>query len=242
MKKWTDEIDNFLRSHCPCKDKKALLALVNETFGTNFSFHALVTNMTNKRIQAGIKPWQSNCGKFRGRQPRPIGAESIKKGFVRVKVAQPNVWKQKQVYIWEQANGREVTKKECVLFLDGNTRNFAIENLECVPRRIQSVLNNMREPTDTPEVLRAKAAIARLKVLRIDKAEQIGLCFPNSRRIRDDIRAKYEEVRQDPVKKEKRKMYAREYQKRRRHEDPVFRNSENAKQRQRRAARKVVNK
>lgn len=204
MKKWTLEIDNFIRSRCPCSDKHKLLQDINTTFSTSFSYNAMVSNMCVKRIQAGIKPWQNNEGKFRGRQPRPVGAESIKKNYVLVKIAQPNVWQQKNAYVWEQAHGEKVTKHDCVLFLDGNNRNFDIDNLVKVPRSIVAIVNNMRRPDDTPEILLAKIAIARLKHERVKRAEKAGLTYNCKRNniIVSDAKANHRTAMLDPEKRE----------------------------------------
>ena len=70
---------------------------------------------------------------------KPIGYERIsKEGYIEVKIAMrrsdtgnKNNFVAKHRLIWEQANGP--IPKDCkVIFLDGNKRNFALENLALV--------------------------------------------------------------------------------------------------------------
>ena len=59
----------------------------------------------------------------------PIGSERrTNGGYILVKVAEPNVWKQKHRILWEQHHGR-IPKGMNIVFIDGNTDNITIENL-----------------------------------------------------------------------------------------------------------------
>jgi hypothetical protein len=54
------------------------------------------------------------------------------KGYVMVKIAmsgpEGTLWKAKQWLVWERAHGA-IPEKHAVVFLGGNKRNFALENL-----------------------------------------------------------------------------------------------------------------
>lgn len=61
---------------------------------------------------------------------RPVGSERINiYGYTEIKVAEPNKWKLKQRFIYEEATGEKLTKNDAVIFLDGNRQNFDISNL-----------------------------------------------------------------------------------------------------------------
>jgi len=64
------------------------------------------------------------------RYPRlPIGSEKISNNHVYIKVSlQPNLWKPKQRFIWEEAHG-PIPEGHKVNFVDGNIRNFDLSNL-----------------------------------------------------------------------------------------------------------------
>lgn len=63
----------------------------------------------------------------------PIGTERYKEKYIRVKVAQPNVWVKKHVFLWEQAYGK-VPKGHLIMFADGNKFNVNLENLLLVSK------------------------------------------------------------------------------------------------------------
>jgi hypothetical protein len=93
-----------------------------------------------------IKPGQRFSPKteFRKGQPAPnhlpVGSETIRRqagtGTLRgwVKIAEPNIWQPRAVYVWEQANGK-VPEGLVVHHIDHNALNDAIENLELKTRK-----------------------------------------------------------------------------------------------------------
>lgn len=64
-----------------------------------------------------------------------------KEGYIEIKVGL-NRWISKHRYIWEQYHKKEVPKGKVVIFLDGNNRNFEIENLKLISRGALLILNN----------------------------------------------------------------------------------------------------
>lgn len=78
----------------------------------------------------------------------PIGTEALtgKDGYIVVKVNEPSgrkdrrCWKLKHHIIWEQAYG-PIPKDQCVIFLDGNNRNFNLDNLALVNRAEINFMN-----------------------------------------------------------------------------------------------------
>ena len=70
-----------------------------------------------------------------------IGDEMERTGYIYVKVAQPGTRVQKQRYIYEQHYGK-LADDEFVIFLDGNPKNFNIDNLAKVNRGILAGLNS----------------------------------------------------------------------------------------------------
>lgn len=61
---------------------------------------------------------------------KEVGSERINvDGYTEVKVAEPNKWKLKQRFIYEEATGEKLTKNDVIIFLDGDRQNFDINNL-----------------------------------------------------------------------------------------------------------------
>ena len=93
-----------------------------------------------------------------------VGSERInsKDGYIMIKVAEPNVWRLKQRVIWEEIHGP--IPDDCVIrFLDGDKTNMDPENLVCVSRNINRIVNqkNLGTSGDT-ELGKTGIALAKL--------------------------------------------------------------------------------
>ena len=116
-------------------------------------------NGKKTRIKKGDKPWNN----------KPIGSEKITLGIVRVKIADPSVYKAKHVLIWESVHGN-VPKNHVVIFADGNRNNFNIDNLLLVKRSELLVMNSQKYITSNAELTRLGKQIA---VLRLSVTKKI---------------------------------------------------------------------
>lgn len=95
---------------------------------------------------------------------KEIYSERITKdGYIEVKIAEPNVWKLKHRYVWEQAHGK-VPKGSVIRFLDGNKQNCNIDNLVLISRKehIETIRNGF--VSENPEITKAVINIAKLNV------------------------------------------------------------------------------
>ena len=107
----------------------------------------------------------------------PIGTEKVlADGYVWVKVndipkAKKSVnWKQKQRLIYEQHHG-PLDPNARVVFMDGDKRNFNIENLKAISRGELALMNNRRLWTESKEVNETCLAAVNLSML-ISKREE----------------------------------------------------------------------
>lgn len=207
--KWTPEIQQWLRERCPLREhgytcRKEVLAELNAAFGTDFTLRAFVTHCYESGIQTGLDA--SGSGIPRGERHwrhRPVGSLQEKKGYLRIKVAEPNVWMQYQRYVWEQAHPGESAEGMTVIFMDGDNRNFDPANLERVTRGELSV---MAELGHTASMTREEREIYLLRArLAIAKGALIGRKDAS----RMSRKACYERVKDDPEFKAKRAAYAR---------------------------------
>lgn len=72
---------------------------------------------------------------------RKLYSERVNKdGLIEIKV-DTNKWISKHRYIWEQYHKREVPKGKVVIFLDGDNRNFDVDNLKLISRGALLILN-----------------------------------------------------------------------------------------------------
>jgi hypothetical protein len=75
---------------------------------------------------------------------RPVGSERIDRdGYTMIKVAYPNKWRLKHLVIWESFYGK-VPDNHVVIFLDGDIRNFDIDNLKLITRGENLFLNRKK--------------------------------------------------------------------------------------------------
>lgn len=165
------------------------------------------------------------------RTPRPLYAEQIKKGLVRIKVAQPNVWISKAQYVYRQAHPEDdYSVRSNYIFLDGDTRNFDPDNIARVPLNIIGIFNSMGGTIKgNAQATRIRLAQAKLKYAQLDLGEKIGdvIKSGHTRLSKSERNAKAREyqrrVSADPERRKRRNERAREYVKQRKATDPEYR-------------------
>lgn len=128
--------------------------------------------MKGLRIPGSEKGWFKKGQK--SATEKPLGSEYTSDGYVMVKVKMDGPrdkrWKLKHVLIWETHNG-PVPKDSVVTFLDGNKRNFNINNLACVRKGVNSVLNKKKLRSENRDIFKARVAQIELdqKIKRMIK-------------------------------------------------------------------------
>ena len=168
----------FILDNYKGRYNQELADLFNQKFNTNITSRTIKSYKANNKLNSGL------TGKFRkGQTPhnkgkkmpkevyekvkhtmfakgnvppnhRPVGSERISKdGYIEVKVAEPNKWRLKQRVVYEEAKGK-IPEGCPIIFLDGNKRNFDIDNLRCITRSELlylncNGLNNSNEITET---------------------------------------------------------------------------------------------
>jgi hypothetical protein len=112
--------------------------------------------MGRKRYCSKGCAWKAKIGKrpskkteFKiGNRPQtwvPVGSEIIAKGYVRVKVKEPNIWCQKSHVIWEETNGKQLPAGWIVRHDDGDPLNDDSRNLSAMPRS-RHILKTLENP------------------------------------------------------------------------------------------------
>ena len=96
----------------------------------------------------------------------PLGTERRRKGYLMRKIAdtgQKGVdWKPVHVLTWEEEKG-PVPQGHCVLFLDGDRHNIALDNLVLVSRAEIARLNKQGYSDLPPGVKKSAIALVRLE-------------------------------------------------------------------------------
>lgn len=114
----------------------------------------------------GINPGPGETRFKPGTKPHnhvPVGTEQIKAdGCIWVKLAEPNIWKQKHWLVWKEAHGKFPPKGSLFNFKDGNKLNFELENLELFTRQEwmrKHTVHNL--PAEIVEVVLLRGALVR---------------------------------------------------------------------------------
>lgn len=208
-RKWSDEITEFVKSVCPLREhginsRRELAEEINKRFGREFTDKAVCAHCYENGIQLGL--CYSNSDVQRGEKHwrhRPVGSFQEKKGYIRIKVAEPNHWMQYQRYVWEQNHPGESAEGKTVIFMDGNNRNFDPANLECVERGELSVMAKLGCTAESSReerelyLLRARLVCAKSKMLGPKEAAK------------RHNQMNYERRKNDPEVKAKRAAYAK---------------------------------
>lgn len=104
----------------------------------------------------------------KGNRPKnwsPVGTERRRKGcdeYVYVKVAEPNVWEQKQRVVWRQIHG-DIPEGMMVSFLDGDRTNFSPENLFLITNQENGHLGATHARTSDADITKGRVLVYRLE-------------------------------------------------------------------------------
>lgn len=181
---------NWLRKHYLSMSAKELTAAFNAKYGQartddaikGLLFREGIRSGRTGRFEKGEAVWNkgkkgymgANATSFKkGNLPhnhQPLWTERISKdGYIEMSVPErnpytgfPTRYKHKHVWIWEQAHGKK-PKGTAVIFKDGNSRNFDLENLILVTRA-ELLAMNLHDYKNQPEELKPSLlALARVE-------------------------------------------------------------------------------
>lgn len=203
------------------------------------------TAFYNQRSRIGAS--DRTCRSRHNRNPRPLYSEQTKKGYVRIKIAQPSVWISKAKWVYMETHPWEdFTERSNYIFLDGDNRNFAYDNIARVELKYMGIYNGLGGTIPgEPEANRVRIALAKLKYAELSAKEKTGRAVRarsgrvdikkrNARArqyyanrseekkeaMRETRRKYFERLKADPVayavRKEKRRIYQNERNARRR--------------------------
>jgi hypothetical protein len=179
---YSQEEHDFLFQNYPNRGNQELTDLFNAHFGLNLTRTQIKAFKHNRGWDSGLTGHyekgsipankgtkgltSANRTSFKkGNRPvnyRPVGSERLSKdGYLEVKIADPNKWRLKHLVIWEEANG-PLPKGHCVIFLDSNKQNLALENLRLITRNQLARLNQNHLITDNADFTETGIIIADL--------------------------------------------------------------------------------
>lgn len=185
MKKYTDEMIEFLKEVTPGKTYKEITELFNNKFNLGVTTEIIKSLLSRKKIHTetrgclykkGSIPWNkgkkgymgANKTSFKkGNRPKnwkPVGSERLIDGYTFIKIADPREWTLKHRIIWEEHHKKKIPRGSVIIFADGDKSNLNIENLICVTREELKVLNKCRLISSVPELTKTGLNIAKIRI------------------------------------------------------------------------------
>lgn len=179
------KIRDFIRENNKGKTALQMTELLNQTFGTSYTTEQIKSIRGRMHLDSGLRGyfekghipankgkkgvWHKGCEKTwfkKGQMPHnhvAVGTEVMTTdGYLKIKIAEPNVWAFKHIMEWEKHHG-EVPEGMLISFKDGDHYNCSIENLMCITRAEHAILNHQGMRSSLPEVTETALTLAKLK-------------------------------------------------------------------------------
>ena len=158
---WTNEQIEYLKKIAEGTPRKEIVKKLNDKFNLNLTILPVRDCMNSRGIRNNIDKRFSAKDGNRCQQEKPVGTISKWEcGYTRIKTGK-NEWEFIQRYVWKEHYG-EIPPNHSVIFLDGNTDNYNIENLALVDRNELMKYNSMRLNSDNQELNRVAVNLAKL--------------------------------------------------------------------------------
>ena len=156
---WTQEKIDFLRESMKTMSTRECAKAFSEKFDESLGqthlrrvmqkYDIPVSRKRNDFVPIGTERYNKyyDCMMVKVRDFHVNG----EKGKMRDRQRNAN-WKLKQNVVWEQATGKTLPWRWCVIFLDGNRMNYSPDNLWAVPLHVAGTVEKMRMHSDNPEI------------------------------------------------------------------------------------------
>lgn len=217
VKKWTAEQEAWLIAHKDIQGRNKMHQAFMQAF-PDATFTAGAISSKRTEIGAyGVHPKTKRINAL------PLYSEREKKGYVIIKVAKYEWWP-KNRWVWVCTHpGEPFSIHNQFIFIDGNNRNFAPDNIQKVDHKIIGMLN--REyggcVKGEPELNRLRIKLIEHKLALLDAGEKLGLVKDYGAGrvfVAEKARKQYEYVqkrKQDPEYVKRKKQWRMEYEARR---------------------------
>lgn len=145
-----DEHEKWIKENAEGVRNEKLTEMFNKHFNMNLTVGQIKKFKNFHHISSGLK----SCN-------LPVGSERESKGYILVKIAEPNVWIEKHRLIYESMYGNIPTGCK-VIFADKNKRNFNPNNLVLVSDSEALIMNTQKLIYEETELTRSGVLIAKI--------------------------------------------------------------------------------
>lgn len=155
------EQEQYVKAYVPGHSWREIADEILSKYGIELTPIQVRTWISNHDVSTGHT---GRFGKEESHHEVPIGTERVRPdGYVWIKTANPNIWLQKQRWIYEQTY-EPLKSNERVLFADGNNRNFDIDNLIKVTTRELYTMNRRGAISNFKEITKSNLAVTKLDI------------------------------------------------------------------------------
>lgn len=182
---FTPEIHQFIVENVKGITSEELANRVSKKFGINLTSTQLRNYKARYNLRSGVDArfhpgfiphnkgkkgyYAPGCEKGwfkKGQAPtnhHDVGTEVMgADGYLKVKIAEPNVWKLKHILLWESARG-PIPEGHKVIFLDQDHTNVKLDNLALVTDAELLMLNQHGLVTENAELTQAGIMVSRVR-------------------------------------------------------------------------------
>ena len=160
-KKWGEEYIEYLKEIASGKSHKEITELMNNKFEYQFNVRQIRNLMYRNRILSETP---------RGIKPEPSNTIAIhKNNRARIKT-EDGKWEYKHRHIYEKHYGK-IKKGNYIIFLDGDTTNFNIDNLAEVTKKQLLYINKNNLKYNNAELSKAGIELTNL-MIKIDETKK----------------------------------------------------------------------
>lgn len=208
--RYSPEMIDWLRTHSRGVEYGKLATDFNRCFRLS---------KTARQIQSACHDHGAHNGIYKStgtnhktpRRYRPVGATRVNKdGYIFIKIADPCKWELAHIVEWEKYNGHLDRRKYILLFLDGDRTNWHIDNLYRMERKYIGVLNalglsrHINKDTIESIILVVQAHVEQWAAMKKLHGGDRGAISANRK-------AKYHQMKSDPVRWAEHQAKVKEY-------------------------------
>lgn len=193
LRRYTKEELDYIRKIASGRHYHEIVEMFNKKFDFQINAKKLRETLKNHKISTGLTgrfekghtpynkgkkfPGTGNKAAFKkGNIPvnkMEVGEDAVTTdGYVKTKIAEPNVWEYKHKLIWKEKNG-PIPEGHSVIFADGNRLNLSIDNLLLVSKAELLMLNRRRLISEDSELTKTGLNVVKVmnKIYKIRKGD-----------------------------------------------------------------------
>lgn len=177
---WSDEEKKYLSEIVEGRHYSEITKMMNDKFDRKFTnsmiSHAIIRyglkTGFDGRFKKGKLPNDYSFKKGHiSKNRKEIGSELIVAGYIKVKVANPSVWKFKHRLMYEKYHNVKLTSEDIILFADRDKTNFSKENLILIKIPQLAVLNRNKMINKNSELTKVGVNLANLMIAISEKGK-----------------------------------------------------------------------